>query len=68
MSITYRKLWMKLAEKEIKKCEFQKELKSSSNTLSKLGKNKPVSMDVLIKICTYLHCSFGDIVEMVYKD
>lgn len=36
----------------------------SSNVIAKMGKNESVSMDSLLKICSYLNCDIGDIVEM----
>ncbi len=34
-----------------------------TNTLAKLSKNKVVSMDVLLKICSCLKCDISDICE-----
>jgi DNA-binding Xre family transcriptional regulator len=34
----------------------------SPNTLAKMEKNEPVSLDVLVRICHVLHC---DIVEVL---
>lgn len=36
-----------------------------STTLTKLSKNEPVSMDVIIKICVALKCNVGDIVDVI---
>lgn len=36
----------------------------STNVIAKLGKNEPVSMEMLSKICTALKCDIADIVEM----
>jgi DNA-binding Xre family transcriptional regulator len=36
-----------------------------TTTLSKLGKDKFVSMEVLVKICDVLDCNIGDIVDYV---
>jgi len=30
-----------------------------------MGKNEPVSMEVLIRICQVLKCDIGDIVEII---
>ena len=35
----------------------------SSGTLAKFSKDEMVSMDVLAKICAYLECDIGDIME-----
>ena len=37
----------------------------SPNTLAKLGRNEDVSMDVLRRLCGYLWCDIGDIMEMI---
>lgn len=37
----------------------------SPNTIAKLGKNESVSLDILVRICSVLHCDIGDIVEVV---
>ena len=33
--------------------------------IAKLGRNKNVSTESLVKICTTLHCDIGDIMEIV---
>lgn len=65
MRISYRKLWIKLAELEISKPKLRTELKISSGTFTKLNKNESVSLDVLMRICQYLSCDIGDICEFV---
>ena len=37
----------------------------STGVLANLGKNKSVSIEVLVKICVALGCTFNDIVEFV---
>ena len=34
-------------------------------TLAKLGKNQPVSMDVIMKICSALECNIADVMELL---
>ena len=68
MGISYRKLWMKIAEKEMKRTDLKEEVCISSNTLAKLGKNEYISLEVLERICRYLHCDLGDIVEINYDE
>ena len=36
----------------------------STNILAKMGKDKPVAMDSLAKICVALDCTLDDIVEI----
>lgn len=37
----------------------------NSSTMAKLGKNMPVSMEVLGRICKALNCNIGDIVDFI---
>ena len=64
MSISYNKLWKLLIDKHINKTELRKAAGISTNVIAKLGKNDPVSMETLDKICTALNCDIADIVEM----
>lgn len=65
MAFSYNKLWKLLIDKGMKKMELRDKLSISNSTLAKLGKNEPVSMIVLEKICALLDCQIGDIVEYV---
>ena len=38
---------------------------ASKSTFAKLGKNENVTLPVLLNICEYLECDFGDIMEAV---
>ena len=61
MAISYNKLWKLLIDRELKKTEMSKAIGISSSTLSKLGKDEYVSLDVLVRICRYLNCQLSDI-------
>lgn len=63
MSISYKPLWRLLLERDMKKLELRDLVGMSNSTLAKLGKNEPVSMEVLEKICIKLDCRVEDIVE-----
>lgn len=64
MSISYKPLWHLLIERDMKKLEFRDYVQISSSTLAKLGKNEPVSMEVIEKICLKLDCRIEDVVEI----
>lgn len=68
MSISYNKLWKLLIDKHINKTELRKAAGISTNVIAKLGKNDPVSMETLAKICAALNCDIADIVEMSNGD
>ena len=65
MALSYNKLWKLLIDKNIKKLELRDMANISNNTPAKLGKNEPVAMTVLEKICSVLNCNIGDIVDFV---
>jgi len=64
----YNKLWKLLIDKEMKKSDLRNVI--APVTVSKLSKNEYVSMEVLDKLCSFLNCDIGDIVEYrkVLKD
>lgn len=65
MVVSYNKLWKILIDKKMKRIELMELAGIGTTTLSKLGKDQYVSMEVLIKICKVLDCNIGDIVEIV---
>ena len=65
MKISYKKLWVKLIEEDIKKSDLRKTTGISAGTLTKLNKNEPVALSVLLNICDALNCDIGDICTAV---
>ena len=64
MPISYNKLWKLMIDKGLSKTELCMNAKISTNALAKIGKNEPVSIAVLEKICIVLDCDICDIVEL----
>ena len=64
MSVSYKKLWKLLIDKEMKKKDLQKLAGISASSVAKLGKNENVTTDVLVKICLALECDIADIMEI----
>ena len=64
MEISYNKLWKLLIDRGMKKTDLKNATGISSSTISKMGKNEPVSMDPMLKVCKALNCDIGDIVEV----
>ena len=64
MSISYNRLWSLLDDRGINKTELKEKAGISFNILAKLGKNNPVALDSLEKICTALYCNIEDIMEV----
>ena len=68
MKISYKKLLVLLAEKEISKQRFREMLEISTGTMTKLNKGEEVSMNTLLRICDYFDCNIGDICDAVKVD
>ena len=64
MSISYKKLWKLLIDRDMKKKDLQTAAGISSASITKMGKNQNVSTETLQKICTALNCDIADIIEM----
>ena len=64
MRVSYKKLWVLLAQKEISKADLRKRLKISPSTLTKLYKNEFIALSILVRICEELNCDIGDIMEV----
>ena len=61
MSVSYKKMWVLLAEREISQVNFRKDLDIAPGTMTKLRRNEEVALSVLIWVCEYLDCNIGDI-------
>ena len=62
--VCYDKLWRLLSSREMKKKDLQSKTKLSSAVIAKLGKGLPVHLNTLLKICSVLHCTLDDIVDV----
>ena len=67
MGVSYKKLFMILIERDMKKKDLQELAGVSSSTMAKLSKGEYVTMEVLVKICTALNVDIGDVVEITTK-
>lgn len=65
MAISYDKLWNTLIEKGMNKSVLKDSAGISYNILAKMGRNEPVSMESIEKICGALDCSIDKVVEIV---
>ena len=65
MNVSYNKLWKLMIDKNMNKGDLRKLTGIGTNTLAKLSKNQPVSMEVLLKMCEKLDCDISDICEFI---
>ena len=67
MSVSYKKLWKLLIDKDMKKKDLCAKAGISSTSVTKMGKGGHVTTEVLVKICTALECTMDDIMEIVQE-
>ncbi|HBG6281265.1 MULTISPECIES: helix-turn-helix domain-containing protein [Clostridium] len=65
MSISYKKLWKLLIDRDMKKKDLREASGISTASMAKLGKNENVNTEILIKVCMALNCDISDIMEIV---
>ena len=65
MKISYEKLWKLVIDNKMKRQDLARAAEISANTVTKLGKNETVSLEVLMRICKVFHCDIGDIMEII---
>lgn len=68
MSISYKRLWVLLAQKEISKADLRKRLEISPSTMTKINKNEYIALSILVRICEELKCDIGDIMEVIHGE
>lgn len=66
MPIKYYKLFDLISRKGMKKTDLLKII--SSPTLAKLSKGEIVTTEIIQKICDFLDCQPGDIMENIKKE
>ena len=68
MKVSYKKLWVLCAEREISKAELRKRAGLSSATFTKLRKNQEVTLGVMLKIAEVMQCNAGDMMDFLPDD
>ncbi len=68
MKISYKKLWIMLAEREMSKVELRKLAGIAPATFTKLRRNQEVTLSILLRIAEVLDCDVGDMVSFVRNE
>lgn len=68
MKVSYKKLWVMCAEREMSKAELRKRAGLSSATFTKLRKNQEVTLGVMLKIAEVMQCNAGDMMDFLPDD
>jgi len=64
MKISYDKLWKLMRKNKMKKSELAAAAEISGYTMTKLYRDEPVSLEVIMRLCKVFHCDIGDLVEI----
>lgn len=68
MAISYNKLWKLLVDKKMSKADLRKAAGIAPNTMTRLRRDKEVTLSVLNRICAALDVNIGDVMEFVSGD
>ncbi len=63
--ISYKPLQKLLIDKDIKKTDLIKLANISSATTAKLSTNEYVSLEIIDRLCKFLKCQPGDLLEYI---
>lgn len=63
--LSYKKLFKKMIDIDMKNAELMKQAKVSKSTFYKMKNSENVTTDVLVRICDALDCDISEIVECV---
>lgn len=61
MKVRYDKLWRLMKDNKMKKSDLAKAAELSPYTMTKLNKDRPVNMEVMMNLCKVFHCDIGDL-------
>lgn len=64
MAVSYKMIWKLLIDKDMKKKDLCAKAGISPASVTKMGRNGHVTMEILLRICTALDCQVGDIIEI----
>lgn len=67
-TITYKKLWKMLIDRNMSRTDLKKITGISTASIAKLGKGDNITTGVLIKVCEGLQCDLSDIMELVDEE
>lgn len=68
MSVSYKRLWKLLIDKNMKKRDLKETAKLSPSLMSSLNQDKSVTVNTLSRICEVLDCRIEDIMEFVPEE
>ena len=64
-TISYDPLWKTLIDKKMNRKDLVEKTGLAKGTITKMGKNGSVTVEVLVKICNALDCEVYDVLEIM---
>lgn len=61
MKVRYDKLWRLMKDNKMKKSDLAKAAELSPYTMTKLNKDRPVNMEVMMNLCKIFHYDIGEV-------
>ena len=65
MSVSYKKLFKLLIDRDMKKKDLRELAGIGNSTMTKLANNEIVTVEVMAKICKALDCKMDDVIEII---
>ena len=65
MRVSYDKLWRVMKNNKMKKSDLAAAAEISDYAMTKLNKEEPVSLEIIMRLCKVFHCDIGDLVEII---
>lgn len=65
MRISYDKLWKLMKNNKLTKKELAVAAEISGYAMTKLNKDEPVSLEIMMRLCKVFHCDIGDLMEVI---
>ena len=63
MALNYKPLWIQLAKKGLKKTDVIAMANLTTNVMAQMGKDKPITLKNLERICKALDCTPNDVIS-----
>lgn len=68
MSVSYKKLFKMLIDRDMKKKELKELAGIGNSTMTKLANNENVTVEIMAKICSAMNCKMDDIIDIIPDD
>jgi len=68
MSVSYKKLFKLLIDRDMKKKDLRELAGIGNSTMTKLANNENATVEVMARICKALNCKMDDVLEIISDD